>query len=86
MCVLIINDDYDHDYVAFNIVQYGIKITVRGQKKKQTAVESKRKEKEVETSYRLCFGYDRVRDAFLSFSIFLSFHVRRNSTSKTLFF
>lgn len=33
VCVLIINDDYDHDYVAFNIVQYRIKITVRGQKR-----------------------------------------------------
>ena len=33
--VLIINDDYDHDYAAFNIVQYRIKITVRSQKKKK---------------------------------------------------
>lgn len=43
--VLIINDDYDHDYAAFNIVQYRIKITVRGQKKKETAVERKERKR-----------------------------------------
>ena len=74
--VLIINDNYDHDYAAFNIVQYRIKITVRSQKKKeQTAVESKRKEKSKwKLSVRLYFGYDRVRrvpSRFL-FSPFLS--------------
>ena len=53
----------NHDYTAFNIVQYRIKLTVSSQKSKPIAdnCTEQEKKKTMEKDFaRLRFGYDRV--------------------------